>query len=82
MTAVYFLGHALLGKSGSSSETYDSLAMGMGSTILAIALTLSGFSYPNEVAKIVVVAFLYCAAAYLFWHAYKTYLSSKVRDRN
>jgi len=56
--------------------------MGMGSTILAIALTLSGFSYPNEVAKIVVVAFLYCAAAYLFWHAYKTYLSSKVRDRN
>jgi|GEM_PF-6803303 len=81
LACTYFLWHAFRGRP-TGVRAHDSFATGVVLTILAISLTLSGFGYERHASKIAVVAFLYAAAAILFWWAYKGYPLGVVRDRN
>jgi uncharacterized membrane protein len=69
--AVYFVWHSCRAQTDRHSEDTDKLAAGIGSLILAVALTLNGLGYQFHTLKVMVVALLYVTAAFLLWDAFK-----------
>jgi len=69
--AAYFLWYALRGQSEIDSKRTNLLAVGMGSFLMAVTLTLNGLGYQFHVLKVIVVTLLYVTAAFLLWNVLK-----------
>ncbi len=82
LAGAYFLSHSFMGQPARNGDQCDSLAAGMGTLILAVSLTLAGLGFEHHALKIVIVLFLYFAAAISFWWSYKGYPLSLTSDRS